>query len=67
MKAIVTKQNLDGTYNEVGMNTRCVLGPYVNKSFIRKKARNYAGKHPHRIEYFADTIQADPVSVEYVA
>lgn len=67
MKAIVTKQNLDGTYNEVGMNTRCVLGPYVNKSFIQKKARNYSGKNPYRIEYFVDSILIDPISIEYVS
>jgi hypothetical protein len=67
MKAIVTIRNADGTFNEVGMNTCAVLGPYVRKSLIRKRAREFAKDKSHRIEYYADSILVDkPLAIDYI-
>ena len=47
--AIVTRKNPDGSYNEVGMNTRRVV--HGSHSNILKKAKEFA-KGPHRVELF---------------
>ena len=49
MSAIVTRKNADGSYDEVGMNNRRVLGG--SQSNIMKQASDFA-KGPHRVELF---------------
>lgn len=49
MSAIVTRKNADGSYDEVGMNNRRVLGG--SHSSIMKQASDFA-KGPHRVELF---------------
>lgn len=62
-KAIVTKRNKDGTYDEVGMNNRAIFHGSIQK--IRKDAKAYA-KGPHRIEYFHDhNFYGSPHKVEH--
>lgn len=55
MKVIVTKQNDDGTYNEVGMNTRMLINWLKADYAILKHARQFANGKPFRLEYFHDT------------
>ena len=49
MSAIVTRKNADGSYDEVGMNNRRVLGG--SHSSIMRQASDFA-KGPHRVELF---------------
>lgn len=69
MKAIVTLQNEDGTYDSVGMNNRTVFGPYSRKTTIQVRARAWARDRAHRIEYFwgDDLLDANHQSTEYVS
>lgn len=55
MKVIVTKQNDDGTYNEVGMNTRMLINWLKADYAILKHARQFCKGKPFRLEYFHDT------------
>lgn len=49
LKAIVTKQNKDGSYDEVGMNNKTLIkGSEAN---IKKKAKAWANGKTHRIEF----------------
>ena len=64
MKAIVTIQNDDNTYNEVGMSTRMVAsGTYHT---IKKRAKEFARGKPHRIELYNGSILGKIVGMEYV-
>lgn len=54
-KAIVTLQNPDGSYDEVGMNNRTIIGPYKRLYFVYKQANEFAKHRNHkkfRIEIF---------------
>lgn len=58
LKAVVTKRNSDGSYDNVGMNNRRVLNG--SEGHIRKQAMDYA-KGPHRIEFHhSDAFYRDP-------
>lgn len=52
MKAIITKQNNDGTYSDVGMNTRALISHLTTERGVLKWAAGYAGGRPHRVEFF---------------
>jgi hypothetical protein len=58
LKAVVSRQNKNGSYNEVGTDTRTIFkGSEKN---IKKKAREWA-KGPHRIEFHQeDAFYKDP-------
>ena len=61
MKAIVTRQNNDGTFDSVGMNNRIVLGPYKNLQTIKILAFQFAGSRAYRIElYNTDNLFGEP-------
>jgi hypothetical protein len=51
IKAIVTRINLDGTYDAVGMNNRTVVGPYKRESYIVKRAKEYGRGRTVRVEF----------------
>jgi hypothetical protein len=56
IKAIVTKQNADGTFDEVGMNNRTIIGPYKRLSTILKHADEWAGPNKTiRVELYRNT------------
>jgi len=63
MRAIVTKQNADGSYDEVGMNNRTIIGPYKRYGTINKYARLYANGKMYRVELYADRIDGKPFDV----
>lgn len=49
LKAVVTKQNADGSYDEVGMNNKTLIkGSEAN---IKKKAKAWANGKTHKIEF----------------
>jgi len=67
MKAIVTRQNPDGTYDEVGMNNRIVVGPFKRERTVFLRAFTWARGRSHRVETFAgDSILGSPNTVRYV-
>ena len=66
MKAIVTRQNSDGSFDEVGMNNRAVFGPYSSQRTIDRLASEFAGHRGYRIEmYRCDSIYGDPDRVYF--
>jgi hypothetical protein len=66
IKAIVTKINLEGFYENVGMNNRTVIGPYKRESYIVKLAKQYGRGRNVRVEFYrvADFYGA-PYKIEY--
>lgn len=54
MKAIITRANSDGTWDEVGMNNRFIMTSR-SESNMRKKAREYANPRDVRIQYLDPT------------
>lgn len=66
MRVIVSLQQDDGTYREVGMNTRTVIGPYAKAGTILKHARAYANGKRARIEWYADSILGQPYRVSAI-
>ena len=65
MKVIVTIQNKDGSYDEVGMNNKALISHLKANWAIKRWAKEFSRNKPHRIEYFSN-IYADPDRVEYV-
>ena len=65
MKAIVTRKNKDGSYDEVGMNNRTIISHLKSKAGIRRSAKDFA-KGPHRIEWYSDNIHTNPWKVEHI-
>jgi hypothetical protein len=52
MKALVTKQNPDGTYDEVGMNNRLVLS--VPSSSLVRRRMQHLKAGTYRVELFSE-------------
>lgn len=66
MRIIVTIPDKSGKLREVGMNYRRVIGPYKRPSTLIAKARAFAGEQYARIEWYADSILADPYNVTFL-
>lgn len=68
MKAIVTRQNADGTYDNVGMNNRTLFSQYRTKvGLIHYGVKRFANGKKCRVELFRDNeIYGDPYEVFYV-
>lgn len=66
MKIIVTKQNIDGTYDECGMCNRALFKvPDVARGY--KAARRFAQGSAVRVEYFHDAdIYRNPFTTVYL-
>lgn len=59
MKAIITRPNSDGTYDDVGMNNRTVVGPYklLNNLIRHGTPQHFKGKGRLRYElFYGDSI-----------
>ena len=66
MKVIATKQNADGSYDEVGMNNRALISHLTLERNVLKWAREYSRNRPHRIEFFTDAgFYGNPFKVLY--
>jgi hypothetical protein len=63
-RAVVTKRNPDGSYDEAGMRNRAVVSHLNTEHGIRRWAKQYA-KGPHRIEYFDSNMYIKPSKVEH--
>ncbi len=62
MKAIITVQNADGTYDEVGMNNRTMVSHLKSERGILKWAKEYANVRKAkniRLEFFGSNIYKD--------
>lgn len=66
MHIIVTIPDESGKLREVGMNYRRAIGPYARPSALIAKARAFVGEQYARIEWYADSILADPYSVTFL-
>lgn len=55
MKVIVTRENNDGTYDEVGMKNIMLISWLKADYAILKHAREFANDKPFRLQYFHDT------------
>lgn len=67
MKAIITLQNPDGSYDEVGMNNRRVFGPLRSESTLLARLKSWAGKKAFRAEIFnGDSIYSTPARTLFV-
>lgn len=67
MRAIITKQNDDGTYNDVGMNNRYLSKPYsTERGLIRFAIPKFWTVHKVRLEIFGESIYGIPAKVIYV-
>lgn len=68
VKAIVTRQNPDGTFDEVGMNSRYITGTYVSVDSLlrRHKLPNWWKGSEVRYEfYFGESISGVPFRTVY--
>ena len=52
MKGVVTRQNEDGSYDEVGMSNRAVFGPFKRSGYLTKKAREFGRGRTVKVEVF---------------
>lgn len=55
MTALVTRRRYDGTWPNVGMNDRTVIGPYRTIATINKHALNWGNGERLRVEIFIGT------------
>ena len=67
MRAIITRPNNDGTYDEVGMNNRTITKNYKSKQSLKRYAipDHFKNKGKLRIEYFIN-IYNEPFDIEYI-
>ena len=57
MKAIVTRKDKDGYYDEVGMNNRTVVGPYKTERGLLRYGMPSHFKGELRVEiFYSDSI-----------
>jgi hypothetical protein len=59
MKAILTRQNVDGSYDTVGMNNRTIVGPYKLLRTVNQRAREFGGRRV-QIELFDHSVYVNP-------
>jgi len=64
MKAIITRQNKDGTFDNVGMNNKMITGEYkTKKNLLRYGIPEHFKKHTCRIELFLDIHDKQPFEI----
>lgn len=65
MRVIVTRQNEDGTYDEVGMSNR-FLKTYKSLKRAHKEAKSYSAGRKYRLEiFYGESIYGKPNKIEY--
>jgi hypothetical protein len=66
IKAIVTRQNKDGTFDEVGMNNRTIVQA-KGRNHILKTAREYGSGRKCRIEmFFCNGFYGNPFEIVFI-
>jgi hypothetical protein len=64
MKLILTRQNFDGTYDEVGMNNRTVISGYKTmRNAIKYRVLPFSLGRPVRVEEYGDWMPDTPRDV----
>ena len=63
-KYLVTRENADGSYDEVGMNNRCVVDGYKTFRNAFKYGINPFGNGKRvKVEVYSNSLLGDPVGV----
>lgn len=63
-KYIVTRQNDDGSYDEVGMNNRCIISGYKTFRNAFKYGINPFGNGKRvRVEVYGESVHSKPLGV----
>ncbi len=64
---IVTRQNKDGTYDEVGMDQRCIISGYKTFRNAFKYGINPFGRGAKcRVEVYGSSVYTPPLKVMFV-
>ena len=67
MRAVLTIQNKDGTYDEVGTMNRSIVGPATSMKSLITQSRAVTWGRPARLEIYNGTsINGDPKEVKYL-
>lgn len=65
MKVIVTKQNADGSFDEVGMNNRSIFSQFKTKIGAFRRMKQILPPGTYRLEFFTDNgIYGDPFDTQ---
>jgi hypothetical protein len=68
IRYIVTRQNADGTYDEVGMSNRTIVSGYKTwAGALRYAIKPFGRGVTVRVEAFPSNLHTDPVKIFYVA
>lgn len=66
LKGIVSRALPDGTFPEVGMTDRTVVGPLKTDRGLLRNAAAFSQGRPFRLEVFpADNVHRDPLRTLY--
>lgn len=52
MRAIVTRSNKDGSYDQVGMSNCFITNEYKRMTYIHKAAREFSKGRPYKLEIY---------------
>lgn len=67
MQYIVTRQNADGTYDEVGMNNRAVISGYKTYAgAVRYGIKPFGRGVTVRVEVYPSNLYKAPVDIFYI-
>jgi len=67
MKAIITKQNKDDSFDEVGMNNRMITGEYkTERNLIKYGIPEHFKKHICRIELYRNIHDITPFKTLFI-
>jgi hypothetical protein len=67
MQYIVTRQNADGTYDEVGMRNRTVVSGYKTYAgALRYAIKPFGQGATVRVEVYPFSVCLDPVDIFYI-
>jgi hypothetical protein len=63
-KYLVTRQNADGSYDEVGMSNRCVVDGYKTfRNAFKYSINSFGNGKRVKVEVYADSLLSEPVGV----
>ena len=66
MKVIVTRQNRDGSFDEVGMNNRALYSDLRTVGGVTRRARKRWPAGALRLEVFRGSFYGNPSEVRFV-
>jgi hypothetical protein len=64
----VTKQNADGSYDEVGMNNRCIISGYKTfRNAFKYGINPFGNGKTVRVEVYNENVFAEPLGVHIMS